>query len=500
MADARGEYWYFDDNVDANKITVPELRSILLKHGVTYPSSAKKPVLVALFNSAVAPQAAQVQRAHARTKRTTRGIQDIPSSSTDTASTVTTEDTEDETLLAPPPSTRRTTRRTTRAPTEEFETTPAPRARTPSRAVPAKHSRAIEADLDERPAVRRVRKSATPAPKEPTHDPEAWHRSDVNSPFTQENPFQSGSSPPAPDAASRDRRRRTTGFESKDRRKSEAHRRKTFQPQAEQLDEGVMVPTRTTFNPRLKHEEEESVDAGEEFTPEAQLELVRERANAGEMDILPPRRRKQPSKAAGTLKAMGGTLFFMFVVALGAAWRQEQIAVGYCNFETDRTGLVGVEVPEWASAIVPQCVPCPPHAQCFRDFRATCERDFVRKEHPLSLNGLIPIPPTCEPDTTKTRYINGVADRGVQILRTRRAQFECGEPDAEGNPVLTPEVTEVELKQQMATERRNGLTYEEFSEFFERSLPEMTSRDEVVESTGGVTTDAATTDGVSTDG
>jgi hypothetical protein len=500
MADARGEYWYFDDDVDASKITVPELRSILLKHGVSYPSSAKKPVLVALFNSVVAPQAAQVQRAHARTKRTTRGIQDIPSSSNDTASTATTDDTEDETLLAPPPSIRRTTRRTTRAPTEEFEPTPASRARTPSRAVPAKHSRAIEADLDDRPAVRRVRKSATPAPKEPTPDPEAWHRSDANSPFTQENPFQSGSSPPAPDTASRDRRRRTTGFEVKERRKSEAHRRKTFQPQAEQLDEGVMVPTRTTFDPRLKHEEEESADAGEEFTPEEQLELVRDRAKAGEVDILPPRRRKQASKAAGTLKAMGGTLFFMFVVVFGAAWRQEQIAVGYCNLESERTGLAGVEVPDWASGILPQCVPCPPHAQCFRELRATCDRDFVRKEHPLSFNGLIPIPPTCEPDTTKTRYINGVADRGVQILRTRRAQFECGELDVDGNPVLTPEVTEVELKQQMATERRNSLSYEEFSEFFERSIPEIISRDEVVESTGSLSTDTVPVDGVSTDG
>jgi hypothetical protein len=224
MADARGEYWYFDSNVDANKITVPELRSILLKHGVTYPSSAKKPVLVKLFEDSVAPQAAQVQRTHARTKRTTRGIQDVPSSS---ASTATTEDTEDETLLAPPPSTtRRTSRRTTRGPTEEREEVArAPRGKTPTRAVPAKHSRTTEAEADEGPAVRRTRKSATPVVRDPGAD----------SPFTQENPFQSGSSPPAGDA--RDRRRRTMGSEQKDRRKSEATRRRTFQPNSEQLDE-----------------------------------------------------------------------------------------------------------------------------------------------------------------------------------------------------------------------------------------------------------------------
>jgi hypothetical protein len=99
MADARGEYWYFDDGVDANKITVPELRSILLRHGVTYPSSAKKPVLVGLFNDVVLPQKSKAQRAQAHTKRSTRGIVDVPSSSTSTNETDET-NTEDDTRNA----------------------------------------------------------------------------------------------------------------------------------------------------------------------------------------------------------------------------------------------------------------------------------------------------------------------------------------------------------------------------------------------------------------
>jgi hypothetical protein len=480
MADARGEYWYFEPGVEANKITVPELRSILLKHGVNYPSSAKKPDLVKLFNDAVAPQAAQVKRVHARTKRTTRGIQDVPSSS---ASTVTTEDTEDETLLAPPPSTtRRSTRRSTRAETEDSDV-PAPRAKTPSRAVPAKHSRATEVfEADERPAVRRVRKSATPAVKEPTPDPDAWHRPAADSPFTQENPFQSGSSPTQPETATRDRRRRTTGYEQKERRKSEHSRRRTFQPSTEQMDDGVIVPSRDDFDPAIKHEDPEP---SEEFTPEEQLELVRDRARAGEVDILPPRRRRQPGKAAGTIKAMSGTLLLTAAAVFGGAWRQEKIAVGFCGVGRDALSLGGVEVPEWASDILPQCEPCPPHAQCYRELQLTCDRNFVKKEHPLSLNGLIPIPPTCEPDTAKTRYINNVADRGVQILRQRRAKYECGEPDAEGNPVISPEVSEVDMKQQLASVKRNSMSDHEFNELFDAAFPEIVLRDEVEESTDG---------------
>lgn len=486
MADARGEYWYFDPSVDANKITVPELRSILLKHGVTYPSSAKKPVLVSLFNDAVAPQAAQVQRAQARTKRTTRGIVDVPSSS---ASTVTTDDAEDETLLPPAPTARRTSRRTTRAPTEDSDApAPAPRAKTPSRAVPAKHSRAFEPEVDERPAARRNRKSVAPVVREASPDPAAWHRPDVSSPFTQENPFQSGSSPPAPDTTARDRRRRTMGTEHKDRRRSEANRRKTFQPNAEQFDEGVMVPTRSTFDvtdPRAKPEESDSADAGEEFTPEEQLELVRERAKAGEVDILPPRRRKQAARATGTLKAMSGTILLTSAAFFGVVWRQEKIAVGFCGIGSDGTSLAGVEVPDWAGAIMPQCEPCPPHAQCFKDLQLTCDRDFIRKEHPMSLGGLVPIPPACEPDSEKTRKVSHVADRGVQILRQRRAQYECGEPDAEGNIVESPEVGELDLKQQMASLKRKGMSNEDFNDLFERAFPEITVREEVVESSGG---------------
>jgi hypothetical protein len=486
MADARGEYWYFNPDVDANKITVPELRLILLRHGVTYPSSAKKPVLVSLFNDAVAPQAAQVQREQARTKRTTRGIVDVPSSS---ASTTTTDDAEDETLLAPAPAaTRRTSRRTTRAPTEEADVAPAPRAKTPSRAIPAKHSRTFEPEVDERPAARRTRKSVTPAVREPSPDPAAGRRPAVDSPFTQENPFQSGSSPAVPNTTNRDNRRRTLGSEQKERRKSEANRRKTFQPNTEQLDENIVVPTRRTFDvldPRAKTNDTDSADTGEEFTPEGQLELVRERAKSGAVDILPPRRRKQRAKATGTLKAMSGTLFLTAAAVFGGAWRQEKVAQGFCGMEREPTALARVDWPVWARDILPQCEPCPAHAECLRDLELRCDRDFIRKDHPLSFGGLIPLPPTCEPDSEKTRKVSSVANRAVQVLRDRKAQYECKEPDAEGNLLKGPEVSETELKQQIASLKSKGMSDHEFSELFDRAFPELTMREEVVESTDG---------------
>lgn len=483
MADARGEYWYFEPGVDSNKITVPELRSILLKHGVGYPSSAKKPQLVALFNESVAPQAAQVQRTHARTKRTTRGIVDVPSSSNSTV-----DEPDEDTLVAPTPVTRRTARRMPRAATEDAEAAvPVTRAKTPSRAVPAKHSRALEPEVDERPAARRTRKSIAPAYKEPTPDPEAWHRSGPESPFTQDNPFQSGSSPAVPDTTSRDKnRRRTLGSDVKQRRKSDAHRRRTAEHSAEQYDQDIVVPSRPTFDVATSHindDEDDSTDVGEEFTPEEQLDLVRERAKSGQVDILPPRRRKPSSKATGTLKAFSATLLLTTAAVFGGVWRQEKIEVGFCGIGRDATSLAGVDLPDWASDVLPQCEPCPPHAQCYRGLELTCDRDFIRKDHPLSLGGLFPLPPTCEPDTAKTRKVTAVANKVVEILREKRAQYECGEPDAEGKPVETPDVAEEELKQTLAARTQKGMSDKEFSELFERAFPETVLRDEVVETT-----------------
>jgi hypothetical protein len=490
MDKTHDEFWYLSPGVDASKITVPELRSILLKHGVTYPSSAKKPILVGLFNDQVLPQAAMLQRTQARTKRSTRGIVDMPSS----ASTTTTEDTgetEDETVLAPPPTvTKRTSRRTMRASTEEEpeRVAPAPRhSKTPVRAVPAKHTRGSDMEEDERPAVRRNRKSAvTPAAKQ-------MIAPDDESPFTQENPFQKGSSPQGPDSGARERRRRTMGSEQKEKRKSDAFRRRTVQPTAEQLDEGIVVPSRGTFDVssrRLPQKEEEypaetdDYDAGEEFTPEAQLELVRDRAKAGELDILPPRRRRQRGKAT-SIKGFSLTLLATVLTTFGGLWTQEKFAVGYCGIGKESTSLAGVDVPEWANALIPQCEPCPPHATCYQKLELTCDRDFVKQDHPLSLGGLLPLPPTCEPDSEKTRRITLVADRGVQILRQRKAEFECGEPDEAGKLVETPKVREVELKQELATMKRKGMSQEEFDDLWHSAIGEMVRREEIIENTDG---------------
>ena len=161
------------------------------------------------------------------------------------------------------------------------------------------------------------------------------------------------------------------------------------------------------------------------------------------------------------------------------------MAVGFCGIGQEASSLAGVELPEWANDLLPKCEPCPPHATCYQNLEVVCDKDFIKKEHPLSLNGLIPLPATCEPDSEKTRRIGVVADRTVQVLRERNAKYECGETDTEGALVESPQVSEKDLKEELSSIKRKGMSQEEFDDLFESAIGEVLRRDEIVEGTDG---------------
>ncbi|EON67958.1 hypothetical protein W97_07455 [Coniosporium apollinis CBS 100218] len=488
MATPETELDYLSPGFDPSSLTMPKLRSVLVAHNVAYPSSAKKPQLVALFNENVKPQAKNILSARSRTTRSARGIQDVPSSQ---ASTVT----EEEEVEPPPPvqPAKRASRRTTRAPPDEDGLDAVAlgltASKTPKRGS-SKHARASDAEPDERPAVRRSRHSML-SPEKRAEEPDAgqYRPEEGESPFTTDNPFQSGSSP-VPEIRSRsgDGRRKTFGVEpARERRKSSSGRRKTDYVTREQRDDGIVPPSRKTFDvpiARAKKEreppEDDAIETGEEFTPEEQLALVRERASNGERDILPPRRKARAQGPTGILKVAPLAVTLAMLGGLATVWRQEKIEVGYCGVGRPSTSLAGVELPDWASIIQPQCEPCPQHAYCYPELRTVCEPDFVLKPHPLSLGGLVPLPPTCEPDGEKSRKVKAVADRAVEELRERNAKWECGELlDEDGRHIPLPELDEEALKQEMSNKRRKGMSQSEFEDLWKGAIGEITGREEV---------------------
>ena len=150
-------------------------------------------------------------------------------------------------------------------------------------------------------------------------------------------------------------------------------------------------------------------------------------------------------------------------------------------------------MPVWVhEALQPQCEPCPQHAICHPNMQVECEHDFMLVQHPLSLNGLVPIPPTCEPDSEKEKRIKAVADKAVEALRDRRAAYECGgdlstavsstESSGSSSTIVSPvkvEVTEEILKDSIAKQRRKGMSSEEFEDLWNSALGDIKGRDEV---------------------
>lgn len=476
------EQEYLEPGFDPATLTMPRLRSILVAHGVNYPASSKKGQLVDIFNHEVLPQARRLRAANARVKRTSRGIEDI-------ASQTSTADDEDD-IPDPPRSVARSrsSRRSTRARTEEVpEVAPTPRAARLSTAPPhsatprrvsTKHARAVEPVDDPEPEPKRPasRKSAadfaTPVAKRD------GRTRDETSPFSNQNVFQSGGSPPAPRTA--DRRRTTYGTgQSVSRTRSREARRRTeeHRPLRDQTD-GVTVPTRRTFEVPVsratKVEHYEEVEPDEEFTSEEEQALVQSQ-QAG--NLVPVRRKP---RAPGSVARVGPLALISALLASTATfYRQEKVQVGYCGVGHPTTEIAGHVVPEWADIARPACEPCPPHAYCYENLDTECESGFVLTQHPLSLNGLIPLPPSCEPDSARERKVQAIKARAVEALREQNAKYECGDAPE-------PELKEPALKKAISSMiPRKKLTNQEFEDLWSGALGEVQDMDEIKTGTDG---------------
>ena len=468
---------YLEPDFDPSSLTVPKLRSILVQHNVNYPSSAKKTQLVDLFNENVLPQARKIRSANARVKRTSRGIVDVPPSQSTTNGD---EEEEEEVRPAPRSTSRRSGGRTSRARTEEAqEVQPTPRASRHSTAPPeatprqasSKHARVVDKAVPEeepqpkRPASGKSRLSAaTPIVKQ---DP-----AEDGSPFSNENFFQSGSSPPAPT----DRRRSAqSAAKEVERRKSREVRRRTddVKPARQQMD-GAVVPTRKTLQMPAPATKRQEFEPSEEFTPEEQLELVK----AQEANELVPARPRTKRPASNTARIGVGSVVTALLTGMAALWSQEKFNVGYCGVGQPSTEIAGVQIPESLDLIRPQCEPCPPHAICTDNLHTSCEPGFVLIRHPLSLGGVLPVPPSCEPDSAKARKIEAVKGRAIEELREQNAKYECGQANS-------PEVKETKLKEMISSQRRKGMSNEEFEDLWEWASQEVVKADEVSTGTDG---------------
>jgi hypothetical protein len=490
---------YLQKGFEPSSLTVPRLRSILVAHNIPYPSAAKKPQLIEIFTDSVLPQSRKILAERSRARRTSRGITDADSQ----ASTVTVE----EELMPPPPTPRARAKKTpAKVKAEESESdAPSAALRSPSKKTPrqsSKHARASDTDTGTdadrmTKSVRKSRKPSTPiAAPTPRFKKEEQEETGFNrreSAFTYDNPFQSGSSPLAEDTPSGEKKRRSVSGGKDARRRKSTSQRRIEEPK---VDDGIHPPTSATFEipvSKLRRSitpvkpVEPSIEPTEEFTPQEQQELVQERSANGLAELPSRRLRTQQASRIGK-----GPIWVVLLTLLGgySTWyRQEKVAVGYCGVGREAVQIIPpqVDVPDWARILVePQCEPCPPHAYCSANLETHCETDFVLKPHPLSLGGLIPLPPTCEPDGEKVRRVQAVADKAVEELRERKAKFECGDlVDEAGVPEPAPAIDEEALKKTVSQKRRKGMGEDEFEELWASAIGEILARDEVESNVDG---------------
>ena len=472
-----------------------ELRNIFMTHDINYLASAKKPQLVDIFIRELKPKARKILAARDRVRRTSKGITDMPSSQEETPDG----DFDDSASMPPPPTPRQRRPKNSARPSAEPDVSePLDVGKRPSsRKSSSKHARQSDTETDrdlepKRPSGRKSRKSETTPKIKVEEAEETLVRPPLRGGvFSDENPFQSGSSPLEPV----ERRRRTAGS-ANDKRKSTSRRRRTEGVASDSFEQsdGINPPTSKTFEipiaslkrSSIKDESDDVVEAGEDFTPEEQLELVRERAAQGKRDILPPRRKRKQSQNSGTIpRSAPWVVLLGLLVGLAIWWRLEKLAVGYCGIRRPSKALANVEIPQWASALQPNCEPCPQHAICYEGMETHCEDGFLLQPHPLSLGGLVPLPPTCEPDGEKARRVKAVADRAVEELRERKAQAECGVVDADTGKAVSEQIVEEDLKQEVGKKRRRGMTDAEFDDLWKGAIGEIEGRDEVTTSGKG---------------
>lgn len=517
---------YLTPGFDLNSLTVPRLRSILVNHDIPYPASAKKAQLIGILQDEVLPQAKKLLREREQVKRTSFGIVDMGGRGASVNS-----DLDDRGSLPPrqTPSTTsaasgvrrgRSTRsgRASTADTEDKDaatTTPVttPRKRTGPRSTGGR-ARASESEADDeslatpsvavpvagsrRSATRQLRNSDI-IPSDGVADDYTprvkIEGTDDGNVFSDDNPFQSGSpnvygSHGITPASHSSKGKRKSRLSTEPFPKEEGVSRKSETPTAfKSHDADTSLNFLSPSQLGKPNEEfadseaEDSVSAGEEFTPEEQLALEKEHADlvyANPRAPLPKTKSASRSQNQGTAsKAISWMVILSVLGGFAYWWRKEKVEIGFCGIGKPTWSLSDTKVPDWASVLEPRCESCPPHAFCYPNFEVRCEHDFILKSHPLSFGGLIPLPPTCEPDSEKTRRVKAVSDRTLEELRIRRAKWECGGADRGQGA----EVRESDLKAEVGRKRRKGMSDSEFDDLWKGAIGEIVGSDEVVSKT-----------------
>lgn len=244
-----------------------------------------------------------------------------------------------------------------------------------------------------------------------------------------------------------------------------------------------------TFSKVEKQPEPVAVETGQEKPPsnndDEVKKLEEEVDNEQEKEDEEQRIRTATSERSWSFYAE--RVFGLFVISLLCGyvtwWCQERFNVGYCNvgFISDDSSLEDEYYNDknplelLNDYLQPKCVPCPPHATCYPNFKAICDEDFKYRENVFSFSGFLPIAPSCLPDTEKQQRIMALSNRAKQILRQRNADVECGNIEA-----TTAAIEEDDLRDLLYKDKKGEISDEEWNDLWRHAIKDLDNEDDII--------------------
>ncbi|CCD26362.1 Heh2p NDAI_0H01880 [Naumovozyma dairenensis CBS 421] len=167
-------------------------------------------------------------------------------------------------------------------------------------------------------------------------------------------------------------------------------------------------------------------------------------------------------------------LLFAIPIVFALWYREERILVGYCGHESVQSILsLSIESPFFScldtilSPFKPKCLPCPANAICHSNLATECIPHYETSAFSslLSLYGLIPLPPSCEPiETEKSKELNQITSELLSVLHHQNAHLECGNSADNGLSGMN----EGELYNEFMSYRSPWINKEQYSELWVR--------------------------------
>lgn len=173
-------------------------------------------------------------------------------------------------------------------------------------------------------------------------------------------------------------------------------------------------------------------------------------------------------------------IFIVTPVLYGLWYRQQKLFVGYCGNEKimpafNQNGTILNKLDNYFQDFKPHCSDCPENAICYPYLEIKCRPEYTLQRNSWSLHGLIPLTDSCVKDSKREKLISEVVQKSLEFLRTKNAQFQCGECE----DVFKTGMTEEELYEIFYEARAPWISDEEFDELWVQAISDLKDEPEI---------------------